>query len=118
MVCMFFVHTNGHLVTVKTNQGHHFIAFVSLVDGQAFLRSKQVSCSLDVMDEILRLNPEAFSLESKALYLPTRGAIEMFIADPKNFPTGEYLVPLNRLRAIPNSMQRPSAEDKQDEFGF
>jgi hypothetical protein len=91
---MLIAHAKGHPVLIKTSKGGRFIAFKSLSDGQVFLRHKQVHCALDTLDEILRLNPSAFSRDCSALLLPTREAIEQFITNPKTFPTDEYLVTL------------------------
>jgi hypothetical protein len=119
---MFIVHANGHPVTIKTNRGLYFVAFASIADGQAFLRWQQVPWMLGTLDEILRLNPAAFPREFSALYLPTRQAIEMFAADPKGFPTDEYLVKLKHEVMLPSTHSKqaspPPKDDAQNEFRF
>ena len=119
---MFIAHANGHPLIIKTNRGTQFIAFGSVADGETFMRSKQVPCSLGTLDEILRLNPVAFPRQFGVLYLPTRQAIEMFAADPKGFPTEEYLVTLRHDVVRPPSdreeLSPPTKSDGQGELGF
>jgi hypothetical protein len=91
---MFIAHANGHPIVIKTNIGGRFIGFASFADGESFLRSKQTPCSLGTPDEIVRLNPNAFSRDCSVFLLPTREAIQKFVADPKDFATGEFLVTL------------------------
>jgi len=91
---MFIAHTKGHPVTIKTQSGDYFFAFESLDDGQVFLRWKQSPCSLNTLDEILRLNPTAFPQKFRVLTFSTREAIEMFTADPLGFPVEKHLVTL------------------------
>jgi hypothetical protein len=119
---MFIAHANGHPVIIKTNLGDRFVAFESLVDGQEFLRWKHVLCALSTLDDILRLNPTAFPRQFSVLCLPTRRAIEMFTTNPKDFPTGEYLITLKHDVAPPASHVEQATparrEDGHDEFRF
>jgi hypothetical protein len=115
---MFIVHTNGHPVVFKTNRGARFVAFGSLEDGRAFLRWKQAPCTLDTLDEILKLNPRAFPPEFSVIHLSTRQAIDMFANDPKGFPTEEFLVML-RHDVVPSEPPAPPPTDSgQNELKF
>ena len=94
---MFITHFNGRPAVWKTRRGVYPLAFESLKDGHAFLRWKKVPCTLATLEEILKINPNAFRPVFGVVYLPTRQAIEMFgnaAGKPNGFPTEAYLVTL------------------------
>lgn len=101
-----FTATDTRLL-LKTNRGPHILAFASKADGEAFLRWKPAPASVDTLGDILRINPD-FPTKGRALYFPSREAMQLFANDPATFPTEKYLFEFVREEAPP---VQPQAED-------
>ena len=117
---MLIAHSNGHPVIVKTPRGNHWVGFTSEADGQMYLRWKEVLCALGTLDEILRLNPNAFPQQFLVLHLASPQVIESILRYPQKFEVEEHLVTLTREALAPHSApapaKRPTKEDRQLEL--
>jgi hypothetical protein len=116
---VYIVHSEGNLVTIKTNRGAYPLGFASKEDGERFLRSKNTPASLGTIEEILQLrraHSNVARIEATIFYLPSREAIEQFAQDPTNFPTGNFLTKVTCLEKIPPLS--PLKDETQNEFKF
>jgi len=82
-------------IFIRVKRGNPVLIFKTIEDGNFYLASRYGQyCDLKALPDAINENPKAFSLISRMLYLDTRKAVEMLLADPQNFPYEEFIVPL------------------------